>query len=43
MTGGFTVQNIRDHVSKKLSDATAAELATVPIEYNTGYTLLPGN
>jgi VWFA-related protein len=43
VTGGFTVQNIRDHVSKKLSDATAAELATVPIEYNTGYTLLPGS
>ncbi len=41
--GGFTVQNIRDHVSKKLSDVTAAELATVPIEYNTGYTLLPGS
>jgi VWFA-related protein len=40
--GGFTVQNIRDHVSKKLSDATAAELAKVPIEYDTGYTLLPG-
>ncbi len=40
--GGFTVQNIRDHVSKKLSDATAAELAKVPIEYDAGYTLLPG-
>ena len=40
--GGFTVENIRDHMSKRLSDATAAELAKVPIEYDTGYTLLPG-
>ncbi|MGH9600086.1 MAG: VWA domain-containing protein, partial [Terracidiphilus sp.] len=40
--GGFTVQNIRDHVSFKLSGASAAELARQPIEYDTGYTLLPG-
>lgn len=40
--GGFTVENIRDHMSKKLTGATAAELAKVPIEYDTGYTLLPG-
>ena len=26
----------------KLSDATAAELAHRPIEYDTGFTLLPG-
>lgn len=40
--GGITVQNVRDHVDIKLSDATAAELARLPIEYDTGFTLLPG-
>jgi VWFA-related protein len=40
--GGTTVTNIRDHVDAKLSDKTAAELAKLPIEYSTGYTLLPG-
>jgi hypothetical protein len=40
--GGTTVTNIRDHVDAKLSDKTAAELAKRPIEYSTGYTLLPG-
>jgi hypothetical protein len=41
--GGFgTVQNMRDNVNIKLSDATAAELAKHPIEFNTGFTLLPG-
>jgi VWFA-related protein len=39
---GSTMQNIRDKVDKKLSDETAAELAKRPIEYNTGFTLLPG-
>jgi VWFA-related protein len=42
MIGGFTVTNLRDHVSFKLSGASAAELAKKPIEYDTGYTLLPG-
>jgi len=42
MIGGFTVTNLRDHVNVKLSDATAAALARRPIEYDTGYTLLPG-
>ncbi|MGH9605908.1 MAG: VWA domain-containing protein [Terracidiphilus sp.] len=42
MIGGFTVQNLRDHATFKLSTETAAELAKVPIEYDTGYTLLPG-
>ena len=37
-----TVQNMRDNVNIKLSDATAAELAKRPIEYDTGFTLLPG-
>lgn len=40
--GGTTVTNLRDHVNIKLSDATAAELARRPIEYDTGFTLLPG-
>jgi hypothetical protein len=40
--GGTTETNIRDHVDIKLSDSTAAELAKRPIEYSTGYTLLPG-
>jgi VWFA-related protein len=37
-----TVQNLRDNVNIKLSDETAAELAKRPIEYDTGFTLLPG-
>jgi len=40
--GGRTVTNVRDKVNIKLSDATAAELARRPIEYDTGFTLLPG-
>jgi hypothetical protein len=36
------VSNVRDSVNIKLSDATAAELAHRPIEYDTGFTLLPG-
>jgi VWFA-related protein len=39
---GTTIQNIRDKTDVKLSGATAAELATRPIQYDTGYTLLPG-
>jgi VWFA-related protein len=42
MVGGVTVTNVRDHANIKLSDATAAELAHRPIEYDTGFTLLPG-
>jgi VWFA-related protein len=42
MVGGTTVSNVRDYVNIKLSDATAAELAHRPIEYDTGFTLLPG-
>jgi VWFA-related protein len=42
MVGGVTVTNVRDHVNIKLSDATAAELAHRPIEYDAGFTLLPG-
>jgi hypothetical protein len=40
--GGTTVENIRDHVDTKLSDATAAEWAKRPIVFSSGYTLLPG-
>jgi len=39
---GATIQNIRDKVDMKLSGATAAQWAKVPIQYDTGYTLLPG-
>jgi VWFA-related protein len=42
LVGGTTVQNVRDNVNIKLSDATAQELAKRPIEYDTGFTLLPG-
>ncbi len=42
LIGGSTVSNVRDNVNIKLSDATAAELAHRPIEYDTGFTLLPG-
>lgn len=40
--GGVTVTNVRDNVNLKLSDSTAAELAKRPVEYDTGFTLLPG-
>jgi VWFA-related protein len=40
--GGVPVSNLRDFVNIKLSDATAAELAHRPIEYDTGFTLSPG-
>jgi VWFA-related protein len=39
---GTTIQNLHDKVDIKLSDATAAELAKRPIQYDTGFTLLPG-
>jgi VWFA-related protein len=39
---GTTVSNVRDKVDVKLSDATAAELTKRPIQYHTGFTLLPG-
>ncbi|HEY4356899.1 MAG TPA: VWA domain-containing protein, partial [Acidobacteriaceae bacterium] len=40
--GGTTVTNFRDNVNIKLTDATATELAHRPIEYDAGFTLLPG-
>lgn len=39
---GTTIMNVRDKVDIKLSDATAAELVKRPIQYDTGFTLLPG-
>ncbi len=39
---GTTITNLRDKVTAKLSDATAAELSKRPIVYDAGFTLLPG-
>jgi VWFA-related protein len=39
---GYTMQNVRDKLDIKLSDETAAQLASHPIHYETGFTLLPG-
>jgi hypothetical protein len=39
---GTTIQNIRDKVDIKLTGETAAQLSKRHIEYDTGYTLLPG-
>lgn len=40
---GSTIRNMRDHKDIPLSGATAAEWEKIPIEYDTGYTLLPGS
>ena len=39
---GATITNVRDKVNIRLSDATASELAKRPVEYDTGFTILPG-
>lgn len=39
---GATMSNVRDFVNIRLSDATAAELAHRPVEYDSGFTLFPG-
>src|SRR5207249_2764552 len=39
---GVTMQNVRDKLDIKLSDQTAQELAKRPVQYETGFTLLPG-
>ena len=39
---GTTISNVRDKVDIKLSGETAAQLSSRPIEYDTGFTLLPG-
>jgi VWFA-related protein len=40
---GSTVGNIRDHVDKKLSGETAAQLSRQPLEWDTNLVLLPGS
>jgi len=40
--GGVTVTNLRDKVDIRLSEETAEQLAKRPLEYDTGFTLLPG-
>lgn len=42
VVGGTTVTNARDNIDIKLPEETAAQLAKRPIEYDTGFTLLPG-
>jgi VWFA-related protein len=39
---GITIQNIRDKYDVKLSDENAAQLAKRPVQFYTGFTLLPG-
>ncbi len=39
---GTTIRNLRDYLDIRLTDATVAEWAKRPIDYDTGYTLLPG-
>jgi VWFA-related protein len=39
---GTTIQNLRDKVDIKLTSEAAGELSKRPIEYDTGFTLLPG-
>jgi len=40
---GNTIQNVRDKMDITLSNDTATQLASHPIQYDTGFTLLPGN
>ena len=40
---GNTIQNLRDKLDIPISEENAALLATHPIQYQTGFTLLPGN
>lgn len=40
---GVTIQNVRDKLDIKLSEQTASQLASRPVQYDTGFTLLPGN
>jgi VWFA-related protein len=39
---GYTIQNMRDKLDIPLDKETAEKLATSPIQYYTGFTLLPG-
>jgi VWFA-related protein len=38
---GYTIQNVRDKLDIRLSEETASQLVTRPIQYETGFTLLP--
>lgn len=40
--GNITVTNLRDKIDVKLNGETASQLAKVPLEYDAGFTLLPG-
>jgi VWFA-related protein len=40
---GVTMRNARDKLEFKLDPAKAADVARRPIQYETGFTLLPGN
>jgi hypothetical protein len=39
---GVTVQNLRDRLQMRLTAARVAQLAAQPLQYGTGFTLLPG-
>jgi beta-lactamase regulating signal transducer with metallopeptidase domain len=39
---GTVIQNTREKISMNLNGAAAAQLASTPLEYDTGFTLLPG-
>ena len=39
---GYTIQNLRDKLDIPLDKETAEKLATSPIQYDSGFTLLPG-
>jgi VWFA-related protein len=39
---GYTMQNVRDRLDIRLSEETASQLGSRPIQYETGFTLLPG-
>jgi len=39
---GITMQNVRDRLDIRLNADTASQLAKRPIQYETGFTLLPG-
>jgi hypothetical protein len=40
---GYTQQNVRDKIDRELSDKNVEQLASSPIQYETGFTLLPGD
>jgi len=39
---GYTQQNVRDKLDIKLTDDAANQIAARPVQYETGFTLLPG-